>query len=81
MSQVIEEAEALHARVRRVIAGEPFDYDVLAGAIASFQARHHPGYARLCRARGVDPETAPHKAFTRGLKKGTAYVFSYSTGL
>lgn len=57
-----EEADALHARVRRAIAGEPFDYDALARAIASFQARNHAGYARLCRARGVDPESVPPSA-------------------
>lgn len=28
----------------------------------------------------LDPEATPHRAFTRGLKKGTAYVFSYSAG-
>lgn len=29
----------------------------------------------------IEPGTVPHKAFARGLKKGTAYVFSYSTGI
>jgi hypothetical protein len=59
---VIEEADALHARVRSAIAGEPFAYEELAQAIASFQARHHAGYARLCRARGVDPAKDPPSA-------------------
>lgn len=28
----------------------------------------------------LEPGTIPHRAFARGLKKGTAYVFSYSAG-
>jgi hypothetical protein len=37
----------------RRAAPEPFDE--LAVDLARFQARHVPGYARLCAARGVDP--------------------------
>lgn len=55
----IDEADALHARVRDFIANGPTQrraFDPLAAEVARFQARHVPGYARLCRARGVDPE-------------------------
>lgn len=33
----------------------PEAFDALACDLARFQARHVPGYGRLCRARGVDP--------------------------
>jgi len=61
MSFDAREAAGLHARVQRVIergfsSGETFDE--LARAIASFQARNSPGYARLCAAHGVDPSKA-----------------------
>lgn len=62
----IASAEALHARVRAVIAGFAFpageSFDALAGSIARLQARAIPGYARLCAARGVDPERDPPRA-------------------
>lgn len=36
--------------------GEPApDFDAFACALARYQAEHSPGFARLCRARGVDP--------------------------
>jgi hypothetical protein len=59
-NEAVEEAEALHARVRRVIAGashEPFD--AIARDLAVFQAKHVDGYARLCAAHGVDPSRDP----------------------
>ena len=60
---VVEEAEALHADVRRAIAVMgPTDeaaFDDLARRIAVFQARHVPGYARLLAARGLDVQRAP----------------------
>lgn len=31
------------------------DFDALAVDLARYQAEHAPGYARLCRARGIDP--------------------------
>jgi len=57
-----EASDALHARVRAVIAA--FErravsleaFDALASDLARFQARHVPGYGRLCAARGVAPE-------------------------
>jgi hypothetical protein len=57
-----EESDALHARVRATIAaferGEsgPEAFDTMAADLARFQARHVPGYARLCEARGISPE-------------------------
>jgi hypothetical protein len=58
----LAESDALHARARAFVrafehgeaAAEPFD--ALAVDLARFQARHVAGYARLCAARGVDPE-------------------------
>ncbi len=55
------ESDALHARARAFVrafeegrsATESFD--ALACDLARYQAAHVPGYARLCRARGVDP--------------------------
>jgi hypothetical protein len=55
------ESDALHARARAFVtafeAGTamPEPFDALACDLARFQARHVPGYARLCAARGVDP--------------------------
>jgi hypothetical protein len=54
-------ADALHARVRDFIAA-PSDFDALARDLAQHQFRHAPGYARLCAARGVDPERDPPRA-------------------
>jgi hypothetical protein len=50
----------LHARARAFVdafeVGHPApDFDALAAELARYQAEHAPGYARLCRARGVDP--------------------------
>lgn len=58
----LAESDALHARacafVRAFEIGQasPEPFDALAVDLARFQARHVPGYARLCAARGVDPE-------------------------
>jgi hypothetical protein len=55
------ESAGLHERVRAMIHAferdepMPESFDSLAAALASFQARRVPGYARLCAARGVDP--------------------------
>jgi hypothetical protein len=45
--------------IRAFDRGEPMTetFDELAVDLARFQARHVPGYARLCAARGVDPRT------------------------
>jgi len=59
VTDALLEADALHARVRRAIASGDVPFAELARAIASFQARFVEGYARLCRARGVDPTSAP----------------------
>lgn len=54
----------LHERVRRFIEASvtgfepPESFDALGLEIAAFQAEHQPGYARLCRARGVIPKAA-----------------------
>jgi acyl-CoA synthetase (AMP-forming)/AMP-acid ligase II len=58
----IREADALHARVRAAIEGHGEPFDVLARAVAVHQARHVPGYRRLCAARGVDPAGDPLSA-------------------
>lgn len=56
------ESDALHERARAFVAAfdagakMPETFDALACDLARFQARHVPGYARLCAARGVDPE-------------------------
>ena len=55
----IEEAEALHARVRKVIAGGDEPFEAIARDLAMFQARHVAGYARLCAAHGVDAARDP----------------------
>jgi len=64
-TEASRESDALHARVRALIVefeqdrrgteprGEAFD--AVAADLARFQARHVPGYARLCAARGVVP--------------------------
>jgi hypothetical protein len=55
------ESDALHARARGFVrafeAGHPMpeSFDALACDLARYQAAHVPGYARLCRARNVDP--------------------------
>src|SRR5580692_3675576 len=55
------ESDALHERalafVRAFESGEgaPEPFEALACDLARFQASHVEGYARLCRARGVDP--------------------------
>ncbi|CAN5582676.1 coenzyme F390 synthetase [soil metagenome] len=54
------ESDALHARVRALIAAfengsaMPESFDVLAAAIARYQGKHVAGYQRLLAARGVD---------------------------
>ena len=55
--------EALHDRARAQVtafvegAGPPETFDALACELARYQAAHSEGFARLCRARGVDPST------------------------
>jgi hypothetical protein len=55
-------SDALHVRARAMIeafeAGRPSPepFDALAADLVRFQAARVPGYARLCVARGVDPE-------------------------
>jgi hypothetical protein len=57
------ESLALHARARAFVrayesgAPMPETFDQLACDLARFQASRVPGYANLCRARGVDPKT------------------------
>jgi hypothetical protein len=56
----VARSSALHAQARRFVdafeRGEPApDFDAMACELARFQADHIAGYARLCRARGVDP--------------------------
>ena len=54
------ESDALHARARAFVrafeAGRPAPeaFDALACDLARYQAAHVAGYARLCRARGVE---------------------------
>src|SRR5580698_6131659 len=61
-------SDALHARVREVIAAfeggreMPESFDALAADLAVFQADHVPGYGRLCAARGVDPRAITRAA-------------------
>jgi hypothetical protein len=56
-----EQSDALHARARAFVrafeagAAVPEPFDALACDLARHQAAHVEGYARLCRARGVDP--------------------------
>ncbi len=57
----VGESDALHARARAFVrafeahAPMPETFDALAADLARYQARHVPGYARLCAARGVEP--------------------------
>ena len=56
----LERSSALHARARTFVDAfereEPApDFDAFASELARYQAEHAPGYARLCRARGIDP--------------------------
>ncbi len=58
----LERSSALHARARTFVdafeRGEAApDFDAFASELARYQAEHAPGYARLCRARGIDPES------------------------
>jgi hypothetical protein len=61
-AEALRESDALHARVRALVAAfsegrpGPEPFDALASALARFQARCIPGYTRLCAARGVVPE-------------------------
>lgn len=56
----IETSDALHARARAMVAAfeagapSPEPFDALACDLARFQAANVEGYARLCRARGID---------------------------
>lgn len=54
-------ADALHARVAGFIE-RGGDFDAVARDLAVFQAKRSEGYARLCRARGVDPSSAAPRA-------------------
>lgn len=62
-TESIESSELLHARARARVAafdaGEapPESFDALACDLARFQAAQNEGYARLCRARGVEPSS------------------------
>ncbi len=55
------ESDALHGRARAFVrafeegAAMPEPFDRLACDLARFQAARVPGYAKLCRARGLDP--------------------------
>lgn len=58
----LDRSSSLHARARAFVdafeRGEAApDFDALACALARYQADHAPGFARLCRARGVEPST------------------------
>jgi hypothetical protein len=63
-----QESDALHARVRALVRayehGEamPEPFDALAADLARFQARHVPGYTRLCASRGVEPSSIARAA-------------------
>jgi hypothetical protein len=54
-------SSALHARARAFVAAfeagapSPEAFDALACDLARYQGEHSEGFARLCRARGVDP--------------------------
>lgn len=58
----LAESDALHARALAFVHAfercgpPPEPFDALAVDLARFQARHVTGYARLCAARGVDPQ-------------------------
>lgn len=51
---VVEESEALHARVRAfgAAASSGESFETLALDVARYQAKYNPGFARLVRARG-----------------------------
>jgi Acyl-protein synthetase, LuxE len=61
-------SSALHARAQALVAafeageGSPEPFDALACDVARFQAAHIEGFARLCRARGVEPSALVHAA-------------------
>jgi hypothetical protein len=62
MAVATADSSALHARARGFVDAfelgtSPSDdsFEALACDLARFQAEHTVGYARLCRARGVDP--------------------------
>ncbi len=56
----MDSPETLHARARAMIAAYtqkqpmPEAFDTLAVDLGRYQARHNPGYARLCRGRGQE---------------------------
>lgn len=58
---MIAESDALHARARAFVSAfeknepMPEGFDALACDLARFQAKHIPGFARLCAARGIEP--------------------------
>src|SRR5690348_4100530 len=60
MAQALAASTALHRRARAFVdafvrgAAPPEPFDALGCDLARFQAEHVDGYARLCRARGVD---------------------------
>jgi hypothetical protein len=56
----VARSSTLHERARAFVdafeRGDPMpDFDAFASELARYQAEHAPGYARLCRARGIDP--------------------------
>jgi hypothetical protein len=59
----LDDPFALHARARALVAAfeaaapSPEPFDALACDLARYQASRIEGYARLCRARDVDPAT------------------------
>jgi len=61
---VVEESDALHARVRAFANGADDDtFERLGMDIAQFQARWSAGYARLVKARGQTMPAVPVEAF------------------
>ena len=62
MAERVAESHALHERARALVRafaeGSPMpeSFDALALALGQFQARHVPGYLRLCTRRGIDPD-------------------------
>lgn len=56
----MQERDALHARVRAMVAAYtqnqemPEPFDALAVDLGRYQARHNPGYARLCGTRTLE---------------------------
>lgn len=84
---MLAESDALHARARAFVRAfedgrqPPEAFDALAVDLARFQARHVPGYARLCAARGVVPERIRSAAEappvpTDAFKLATVFAFS-----